>query len=333
MVSTGPCQEKIGLKFSFFLDPLDPAGYCLNKYPLFHSKSKPGTTFMAQPKSGKPSLIGLYLRNFAANFSGNLIILVLNFFTPLTVFEHWRASFPEGGWVLIPIAIPSIFLVVVYVQYRVQRPISELLKKIQFGEKVEPQHQKKARCRLVNLPFTIGFVNLTLWIIFTAILMPIMYLRLDMTAPSFFYGFFRFVMIGLISSFISFFLIDDYCRKKLVPILFPLGRLSTVSGTIKIFFLRRIRVLFGVGTNAPLVLLVETLAFAVWEIEGTVVSAREFGEQVLVFTVVLCLIFIVISLSLNFLAGKSIFNTLNRFLADRALEDDVTLVVIKVTDD
>ena len=28
-----------------------------------------------------------------------------------------------------------------------------------------------------------------------------------------------------------------------------------------------------------------------------------------------------------------IFNALNRFLEDRALEDDVTLVVIKVTDD
>ena len=160
---------------------------------------------MAQPNSGKPSLIGLYLRNYAANFSGNLIIVVLNFFTPLTVFEHWRASFPEGGWVLIPIAIGSIFLVVTYVQYRVQRPISELLKKIQFGEKAEPQRQKKAKRRLVNLPFTIGLVNLTLWIVFTAILMPIMYLRLNMTVPSFFYGFFRFIMIGLISSFISFF--------------------------------------------------------------------------------------------------------------------------------
>jgi len=263
---------------------------------------------MVQPKSGKPSLIGLYLLNFAANFSGNLIIIVLNFFTPLTVFEHWRASFPENGWVLIPIAIPSILLIVTYVQYRVQRPISELLKKIQFGEKLEPQRQKIARRRLVNLPFTIGLVNLTLWIAFTAILMPIMYLRLNMTVPSFFYGFFRFVMIGLIASFISFFLIDDYCRKKLVPIFFPLGRLSTVSGTIKISILRRIRVLFGAGTNAPLILLVGTLAFAVWEIEGTTVSAGEFGEQVLVFTVALCLIFIVTSLSLNFLVGKSILN-------------------------
>jgi sigma-B regulation protein RsbU (phosphoserine phosphatase) len=273
-----------------------------------HAKTTPGTTVMAKSNSGKPSLIGLYLRNYAANFSGNLIILVLNFFTPLTVFEYWRTSLSEGGWVLIPIAIPSIVLIVTYVQYSVQRPISALLKKIEFGEKAESQLQKKARRRLVNLPFTIGLVNLTIWIVFTAILMPIMYLRLNMSIPSFFYGFFRFVMIGLIASFISFFLIDDYCRKKLVPILFPLGRLSTVSGTIKISILRRIRVLFGAGTNAPLILLVGTLAFAVWEIEGTAVSAGEFGEQVLVFTVVLCLTFVVISLSLNFLVGKSILN-------------------------
>jgi serine phosphatase RsbU (regulator of sigma subunit) len=31
--------------------------------------------------------------------------------------------------------------------------------------------------------------------------------------------------------------------------------------------------------------------------------------------------------------STSIFNTLNRFLEDRTLEDDVTLVVIKVMDD
>ena len=34
MASTDPCQEKIGLKFSFFLDPLDLGGYCSNKNPL-----------------------------------------------------------------------------------------------------------------------------------------------------------------------------------------------------------------------------------------------------------------------------------------------------------
>jgi sigma-B regulation protein RsbU (phosphoserine phosphatase) len=313
MVSTCPCQEKIGLKFLFFLDPLDPAGYCLNKYPLFHSK-KPGTKFMVKSKSGKPRLIGLYMRNYAANFSGNIIIVILNFFTPLTLFEYWRDSLAEGGWVLFPIAIPSNFLIVTFVQYLVQRPISAILKKFQFGEKVEVQLQEKARRRLLNLPFTIGLANLTIWIAFTTILMPIMYLRLDMTVPSFFYGYFRFVMIGLIASFISFFLIDDYCRKKLVPTLFPLGRLSTVSGTIKISILRRIRVLFGAGTIAPLILLLGTLAFAVWEIEGTAVSASDFGEQVLVFTVVLCLIFIVISFSLNFLAGKSILTPIKEMM-------------------
>jgi sigma-B regulation protein RsbU (phosphoserine phosphatase) len=133
-----------------------------------------------------------------------------------------------------------------------------------------------------------------------------MYYLINMSVISFFYGFFRVVMIGLIASFISFFLIDDYSRKKLVPIFFPQGKLAAVPGAIKISIIRRIRVLLGIGTNAPMVLLVGTLAFAVWEVQDSVVHAGQFGKEVLVFTVVLSVLFVVIALSLNFLVGNSI---------------------------
>ncbi len=76
MVSTGPCQAKIGLKISIFLDPLDLDGYGLPIYPEMHSKLKPVTTFMAKSHTGKASLIGRFKCNFAANFLGNLIIFL-----------------------------------------------------------------------------------------------------------------------------------------------------------------------------------------------------------------------------------------------------------------
>jgi sigma-B regulation protein RsbU (phosphoserine phosphatase) len=270
---------------------------------------------MARSLPAKPSLTGLYIRNYIANFSGNFIIVLLNFFTPLAVYEDWQDTLSEGHWVVIPIALVSIFTLVTLLQHLVQRPVSDVLKKIPSKEKPQTELQMKARRRLLNLPYIMVLVNVTLWIVLTALLMPVMYVLINMTVPSFFYGFFRLVMIGVISSFISYFLIDDYCRHKLIPIFFPDGKLALVPGTFKISILRRIRVLFGAGTNAPLVLLTGTLAFAVWEIQDSTISAGEFGKQILWFTIVLCLIFIVISLSLNFLVGRSILRPIKKMMS------------------
>jgi len=263
----------------------------------------------------KPSLIGLYVRNLLAGFSGDFIIILLNFFTPLAVFENWWATQIEGNWVVIPIAATAVWLLVILLQHSIQRPISDVLKKIQSKEKPETELQMKARRRLMNLPYIIALVNVILWVVLSAPFMLGMYFLVEMSVPSFFYGFFRLVMIGVISSFISYFLIDDYCRHKLVPLFFPEGRLALVPGTFRISILRRIRVLFGAGTNAPLVLLTGTLAFAVWEIQDSTISAGEFGKQILWFTIVICLIFIVISLSLNFLVGRSILKPIKKMMS------------------
>ena len=236
---------------------------------------------------------------------------------------------------MVPIVIISLFVVATFLQYLVQRPISAFLKKIQNGEKPEAELQEKARRRLLNLPFIIALVNVTMWIAFTALLMPIMYLLINMPVSIFFYGFFRLVMIGLIASFISFFLIDAGMRKRLVPMFFPEGKLAAETGTIKISILRRIRVLFGVGTNAPMVLLVGTLAFAVWEIQDTNISAGDFGIQLLFFTIALGIIFVVVSLSLNFLSGKSILKPIKEMMrvVDKVRDGDFYQKVRVVSND
>jgi len=118
-------------------------------------------------------------------------------------------------------------------------------------------------------------------------------------------------MVGLIASFISFFLIDDFVREKMVPILFPEGQLAATSGAVRISILRRIRVLFGVGTNAPMVLLCVTVAFAVWELDEAMVTSAQFSRDILTFSGSVFIIFIIMSLSLNILVGKSILRPIN----------------------
>ncbi len=271
-----------------------------------------------RPPSKQTRLTGLYVRNFLANFAGNCIIILLNIFTPLAVYENWKAYLWQGGgiggWVHIPIALILVVGIVIGLQYRIQRPISTGLRQLDSGKKLDAKVLAQAKRRLVNLPSILWWTNLIVWIVLTSLFMPLMYSLIDMTIPSFFYGFFRLLMIGLIASFISFFLIDHYCRTKLIPVFFPAGRLAAVPGTIKISILRRIRVLWGAGTNAPMVLLVGTIGFAVWEVQDYAVSAGQFGKEVLAFTIAVCLIFIFISLILNFLAGRSILQPIKEMM-------------------
>ncbi|MFC1881649.1 PP2C family protein-serine/threonine phosphatase [Thermodesulfobacteriota bacterium] len=265
---------------------------------------------MERPPSKPTRLTGLYVRNFLANFAGNCIIILLNIFTPLAVYENWKTFLWQGGWVGGWIIIPTTLLVVVGMviglQYLIQLPISIGLRQLQAGEGRPAEPLEKAKRRLVNLPSILGLTNLITWIVLTCLFMPLMYFLIDMTIPSFFYGFFRFAMIGLIASFFSFFLIDEYCRSKLIPVFFPEGRLAAVPGTRKISILRRIRVLFGAGTNAPLILLVGTIGFAVWEVQDYAISAGQFGKLVLAFVVAVYFLFITIAIIFNFLAGRSI---------------------------
>ena len=44
-----------------------------------------------------PELTGLYIRNLAANLIGNLIILLLNIFTPLEFLKDWRILSLRGA--------------------------------------------------------------------------------------------------------------------------------------------------------------------------------------------------------------------------------------------
>ena len=265
---------------------------------------------MDRPSSKPMRLTGLYVRNFLANFTGNFIVILLNIVTPLTVYDNWKTFLWQGGWkggwVSVPIILLLVTTCVVFLQYWIQRPISISLGQLLLGKAPDAVLLEKARRRVVNLPTILWSTNFSLWVLLTFILMPVMYALIDMTMPSFFYGFFRLVMIGLIAAFISFFLVDEYCRDKLIPVFFPGGKLAAVQGTVKISILRRIRVLFGVGTNAPMLLLVGTIGFAVWEVQDWAISAGQFGELVLTFALAVYFLFVTISFVMNYLAGRSI---------------------------
>ena len=256
-------------------------------------------------------LTSLYIRNFAANLIGNLIIALLNIVTPLEFLKDWVALLSKDGSVLVPIFFIAVCIIVTILQYLIQRPISRYLTCLGRAEKIQISVELKAQRRLLNLPVFLGLTNLGMWLFLDIIFTPLMYALLNMTLLSLFYNFFRILMVGLIASFISFFLIDDFVREKLVPILFPEGQLAATSGTVRISILKRIRVLFGVGTNAPMVLLCVTIAFAIWELDEAIVTTTQFSRGIITFSGSVFIIFIIMSLTLNLLVAKSILRPID----------------------
>jgi sigma-B regulation protein RsbU (phosphoserine phosphatase) len=254
----------------------------------------------------KIHLIELYLRNVGANLLGFLIIALLNLFTPLEFFKIQRAFLLAGGWVAILSFYPLVICIGIMIQYIVQRPITEMIKRMRQGLNIEATLEEKARRRILNLPIIIGLVNLTMWIGLTALLGIFFIIFRDAPLRISFFVVFRGFMVGYISAILSFYLVEAYSRRRLVRILFPEGKLASIAGTVTLSILRKIRVLYGVGTLAPMLILVGTLAFILWEMEGSGISAAEFGREFLIFSIVLSVIFVFVSGRLNVLSGKSI---------------------------
>ncbi len=254
----------------------------------------------------KIRLIELYIRNVGANLLGFLIIALLNLFTPLEFFKIQRAFLLAGGWVVILSFYPLVICIGITLQYIVQRPIAEMINRMRQGLKIEAALEEKARRRILNLPVIIGLVNFAMWIGLTALLGTFFTIFRDAPLRIGFFVNFRGFMVGYISAVISFYLVEAYSRRRLVRILFPEGKLATIAGTVKFSILRRIQMLYGVGTLAPMLILVGTLAFILWEMEGSDISAVEFGREFLIFSIVLGVVFVFVGARLNVLSGKSI---------------------------
>ena len=254
----------------------------------------------------KIRLIELYIRNVGANFLGFFIIALLNLFTPLEFFKIQRAFFLAGGWVVIFSFYPLAICIGITLQYIVQRPITEMINRMRQGLKIEAALEEKARRRILNLPVIIGLVNFAMWIGLTALLGIFFMIFRDAPLRIGFFVQFRGFMVGYISAIISFYLVEAYSRRRLVRILFPEGKLASIPGTVKFSILRRIRVLYGVGTLAPMIILVGTLLFILWEIDATQISAADFVREFLIFSIVLCVIFLFVGARLNILSGESI---------------------------
>jgi adenylate cyclase len=234
--------------------------------------------------------------------------------------------FAEGGWKNFFLFYPLVLLLVGLLQYRAQYPIQRFFSLGASGKPETPALIEKARRRLLNLPLIIALMNVAVYVLVPGCMVLSFYFIQEVPAKTCLFIYFRAFMIGLITASLSFFLIEDYSRKLLVPRLFPEGRLAATPRTFKIPIARRIRALYGAGTLNPMILLVGTLVFTALEARGTPVPIESFVRDMLVFTLILCAIFVILAFRLNSLVQNSIRNPIEEMLrvVDKVKNGDFT---------
>ncbi len=271
---------------------------------------------MKEPRVLQPGMTGLYLRNLGANLFGFLTIFALNFFTPLEFFEETRIFlFKEKGWLLFFLIYPVVMLLILWIQSRIQRPISRVCKLIITEQgRIPDGLREKAEKRLINLPLILTLINVSTYVVVPFFVILTFHLFFYTSATICFFLFFRSFMIGLITAGLSFFLLENFLRQHLIPLFFPRGRLAALPGTVKISILRRIRLLNLAGTLNPMLLLLVTLLFIAVEAKNSVLSPSDLAGSIFLFTAVLSVIFIILAMRLNVLVGKSILEPLEDIL-------------------
>lgn len=282
--------------------------------------------------------LNLYARNITANLLGLVIILLLVVFTPFSFFNFREIHrIADGDWQFLLMLFPFLLGIVAFLQYWFQCPICSFLQAKKTGVSCERYSNEMIRRRTLNLPLILAMTNAAVYFAAPVLIIAATWsfdlLPLDFPGARLF--FFRTVMIGLITSCLCFFIVEGYCRRVLIPMVFPEGRLSGVSGAIRVSVLRRIRIFYLAGTLTPMIILVATLFF----VTRDVVSNPQIPDQpvtdIFHFTLIVCVIFVLIGFRLNTLVGDSIVRPLEFMLevVNKVEKGDFTQQVRVVSND
>jgi sigma-B regulation protein RsbU (phosphoserine phosphatase) len=260
------------------------------------------------PPSARPAvrLSLIYPIHAGANLVGLFMMFLINLATPLEIFRAHRAYILEKGWLVGLVLFPAVFAVGLFFLRQVIQPIARCLARESAGEDPGPGVRKAAARRLLNFPFAAAGINLAVWLTASAAIgWLFMHFR---EAPARLSAIlvFRGAMVGLISSSLSFFFLETYARRRLIPYFFPEGKLSGVKGVFRMSIERRIRLLYGSGTINPMLLLLGTLLSVYLEARAREASAAALAADILSFALVLYGVFVVVALVLNYAAGRSI---------------------------
>ena len=272
------------------------------------------------------SLRGIYVISLLAMGIGISVVFVLNFATPtdFVLRQFVDLAQKQGGSFLFELVkrFTGLSLLIVLigaptllVMRQLLRPISHCLDMVKRGENPASEIAERARRRLINLPFIFIAMNIGMWLVgpavifFVAYLLDLMNLRTSTVFAA------RASMVGFVTSSVAFFRLEAYSRRELIPFFFPRGHVADLKGAAKLSISRRIRMFFRLSSVVPMTILLVTLITLQWELDSLNMSVNEYGQRIILFTVVLFAIFFTSTGVLNRLVSRSIVEPL-KYMVD-----------------
>lgn len=271
-----------------------------------------------ESRDATAALSGFYFAALRSTFMAMLVIMILNISSPFEFARDRISELTTPEWPYV-VTYRIGFLVLVTTisacplmlgMRRILAPVRRCLEDTENRAAL----MEKARQRVINLPFIIVPVNIGLWCIIPTTLFFIMFRTGAMDGITAITFSLRSVMVGLVSSAIIFFSLEAHARKKLIPVLFPEGRLSEVGETRRLHISLRIRAFFRMGTLLPMAHILLTLFVLYLQVEDNPMSVREYAGSVLLFSLVVFLVFFIGSSVLVRLVSRSISNPLTAML-------------------
>jgi sensor histidine kinase YesM len=164
---------------------------------------------------------------------------------------------PEEIWQIPAIGLmddlftPFAFVFVLVMTLFYEKPIRAYLNSQFRQQAVSQELEEKARRKVLNEPFVLIALDLSMWLL-SAIIYPLIFwsynLGSDLIQRSLFMG----LGTGLITVTVAFFLLEHLSQKRLAPYFFPDGGLSLIPKTFRIRIRTRLAALLFACNLIPL---------------------------------------------------------------------------------
>jgi sigma-B regulation protein RsbU (phosphoserine phosphatase) len=188
--------------------------------------------------------------NFLANFIGvffvNTLLLIAEGKPAEYVWTHRVAYWVDA------LFTPFAFAFVIVASLVYEKPIRQCLNAFFTGKSVSSNLRRKASRRLLNEPFVFITLDLSMWLL-AAFIYPLIHWIYGGGTNMIQRSMYLSISTGLITITIAFFLLEHILQKKLAPLFFPQGGLTSVPKTMRIRIRTRLAALLFACNLIPLI--------------------------------------------------------------------------------
>jgi sigma-B regulation protein RsbU (phosphoserine phosphatase) len=188
--------------------------------------------------------------NFLANFVGVFLVnglLILAEGAPPRII--WTR--PVAYWT-DALFTPFAFVFVTVATLVYEKPIRQYLNAFFKGKSSSPDIERNARRRLLNEPFALIILDISMWCLAAAIY-PALYWTYGGGTNMVQRALYLNISTGLITITMAFFLLEHILQKKLAPLFFPNGGLTSIPKTMRIRIRTRLAALLFACNLIPLI--------------------------------------------------------------------------------